>query len=612
MKNETSEEASKPVANNSSLMTAENSSSIQSKLNNRRKKLALLNKKKYSNTALFENKKRELSLKEKEKESKKQKNSIYITDVTSSKFRDTNFETKSTLHTTKNNQTYNSIKSRTKHSFSRTANINTNKNRNSSLPYITNYNPRTDEKNFLTYFGNIFTKDYVKNIYKEKIEPKKESNENINLNKKKNKTFRDDKNEYIRKTNEIKRLKYELDLKKHALEDFKFKLMNKINSFEKTNADILAYKEDIENNFISRYNDNLRKLSRKLYDLKIELDIQNNKLKGLKNDINNLKQSIVKKENCLKDIEKWLKLQIFIKEGKNPTDLKTALIKYKGKLIFNSMEELEGHINYKQSQNLRLIQKYNKIEKEKEKLFPWLEDQEKSFHNLENIFINNITEKLIILNSLKKREKNLLATINQLKKENISNKDENDNKNKKENTETKIALNELGVKYKPILYKNNIYHYIDCIFCGILANNIQGISLDTKDSNQLYNVNIQKEKKALIQMNFIEISLNYLISTINKKIANDKNSVIIIEKTTKLIESYHKMLNVNRNKMEMKKKRDKILKKVQDRSNKNYVFYRGKTDYNVVKEQKNINIEKMKNKKKLKNIDIWDFFYDVQ
>ena len=329
MKNETSEEASKPVANNSSLMTAENSSSIQSKLNNRRKKLALLNKKKYSNTALFENKKRELSLKEKEKESKKQKNSIYITDVTSSKFRDTNFETKSTLHTTKNNQTYNSIKSRTKHNFSRTANINTNKNRNSSLPYITNYNPRTDEKNFLTYFGNIFTKDYVKNIYKEKIEPKKESNENINLNKKKNKTFRDDKNEYIRKTNEIKRLKYELDLKKHALEDFKFNLMNKINSFEKTNADILAYKEDIENNFISRYNDNLRKLSRKLYDLKIELDIQNNKLKGLKNDINNLKQSIVKKENCLKDIEKWLKLQIFIKEGKNPTDLKKALIKYK-------------------------------------------------------------------------------------------------------------------------------------------------------------------------------------------------------------------------------------------------------------------------------------------
>ena len=45
MKNETSEEAPKPVANNSSLMTAENSSSIQSKLNNRRKKLALLNKK---------------------------------------------------------------------------------------------------------------------------------------------------------------------------------------------------------------------------------------------------------------------------------------------------------------------------------------------------------------------------------------------------------------------------------------------------------------------------------------------------------------------------------------------------------------------------------------
>ena len=384
--------------------------------------------------------------------------------MTSSKFRDTNFETKSTLHTTKNNQTYNSIKSRTKHNFSRTANINTNKNRNSSLPYITNYNPKTDEKNFLTYFGNIFTKDYVKNIYKEKIEPKKESNENINLNKKKNKTFRDDKNEYIRKTNEIKRLKYELDLKKHALEDFKFNLMNKINSFEKTNADILAYKEDIENNFISRYNDNLRKLSRKLYDLKIELDIQNNKLKGLKNDINNLKQSIVKKENCLKDIEKWLKLQIFIKEGKNPTDLKKALIKYKGKLIFNSMEELEGHINYKQSQNLRLIQKYNKIEKEKDIIDELLEkirnkqdlgipkaDPKKAFEQLEQDLKLGLEQ----LNQIKtnSNKKTILDTQNELEKKNFE-------KNKKYNeviselTKTITKTNDLNNKYRKGTYYN--------------------------------------------------------------------------------------------------------------------------------------------------------------
>ena len=54
-----------------------------------------------------------------------------------------------------------------------------------------------------------------------------------------------------------------------------------------------------------------------------------------------------------------------------------------------------------------------------------------------------------------------------------------------------------------------------------------------------------------------------------------------MEKTSKIIDSYHKMINENRNKTDMKKKRDNILKKVQNRANKNYAFSRGKTDYNV-------------------------------
>ena len=59
MKNETSEEVSKPVINNSSLITAENSSSLQSKFNIHRSKLASLKDKKYSNIAVFENPNRE-------------------------------------------------------------------------------------------------------------------------------------------------------------------------------------------------------------------------------------------------------------------------------------------------------------------------------------------------------------------------------------------------------------------------------------------------------------------------------------------------------------------------------------------------------------------------
>ena len=593
MKNETSEEVSKRVANNSSMITAENSSSIHSKLNLRRNKLAAIRDKKYSNIALFENPNREWPPKDK----KKPKGGLYITDMTLSKFRDTDLETKSTLVTTNNQQTYSSTRNRNKKNFFKTK---------STLPYITKYSEKTDEQTFLNYFGNMVTNgDFEKKMEIEKVKNEKKL-------KKKSKTFRDDKNTFLRKTNEIKRLKYELDLKKNAMEEYKENLKTQINSFNYTISNIKAYKEDIEKNFISKYNDNLRNLTRKIFDLKLFSDKQNNELKNLKKEVANLKQIISKKEGTLKDVEKWLKLQIYIKEGKKPENLKNALKKYQGKLIFDSMEELEGTLSYKQNQNLRLIDKYNKSEKEKDRLIPWLADQEKSYENFKKTFIVNIEEKLEILNSLKKREQDLIQTINQLKKD-----DENIELNeiKKVSIEdicnNQMSMNELGIKYKPIKQKNSMYDYINCIFYCIISNDISGISLDTNISSQLNNAILPNFKRAIIQINFIEISLNYLISSINQKVTSDKNYRQIMEKTCKVIDAYHRMMNVNRNKKEMKKKRDNILKKIEKKANKNYVFSRGKTDFNVVLEQKNKEMERLKNKKHLKNIDIWDFLHDV-
>ena len=604
MKNETSEKSSKPVVNNSSMITAENSSTLQSKLNLRKNKLAQIRDKKYSNTALFENQKREWPLKEK----KRPKVGLYITDVTISKLKDSELDTKSTLHTTYNHPTYNSTKNRNRNNFFKTK---------SSLPYITNYNnynQKLDEETYLEYFKNMASDEN----YLQKMEQEKEKSER-KLKNKKSRTFRDDKNAYIRKTNEIKRLKYELELKKNAMDNYQENLKIQLNSLNYTMANIQAYKDDIENNFIAKYNEALRIFPRKIYDLKLLSDKQNNELKQLKNDVMNLKQLITKKELALKDIEKWIKLQIFIREGKNPENVKAALKKYNGKLIYNSMEELENNLTYKQNNNLRLIDKYNKSEREKKNLMPWLAEQEKSYENFKKTFSVQVDEKLVELNSLKKREEDLIKTIKQLK----SNDETNEfNEIKKLGNEPQIMniheiysnqtlTNELGIKYKPIKKKNNIYHYIDCIFCSILSNDISGLDLDTNSINQLSNINLPKFKRAFIQMNFIEISLNYLISSINSKIISDKNNMQIMEKTCKIIDSYHKMLNVNRNKKEMKKRRDNILKRVEKRANKNYFTSRGKTDYNVVLVQKNREMERLKNKKYLKNIDIWDFLHDV-
>ena len=604
MKNETSEKSSKPLVNNSSMITAENSSTLQSKLNLRKNKLAQIREKKYSNTALFENQKREWPLKEK----KKPKVSLYITDVTVSKLKDSELDTKTTLHTTYNHPTYNSTKNRNRSNFFKTK---------SSLPYITNYNnynQKLDEETYLEYFKNMTSDEN----YLQKMEQEKEKSER-KLKNKKSRTFRDDKNAYIRKTNEIKRLKYELELKKNAMDNYQENLKIQLNSLNYTMANIQAYKDDIENNFIAKYNEALRIFPRKIYDLKLLSDKQNNELKQLKNDVMNLKQLITKKELALKDIEKWIKLQIFIREGKNPENVKAALKKYNGKLIYNSMEELENNLTYKQNNNLRLIDKYNKSEREKKNLMPWLEEQEKSYENFKKTFWVQVDEKLVELNSLKKREEDLIKTIKQLKSNDETNEFDEVKKlgnepqimNIHEIYSNQTLTNELGIKYKPIKKKNNIYHYIDCIFCSILSNDISGLDLDTNSLNQLSNINLPKFKRAFIQMNFIEISLNYLISSINSKIISDKNNMQIMEKTCKIIDSYHKMLNVNRNKKEMKKRRDNILKRVEKRANKNYFTSRGKTDYNVVLVQKNREMERLKNKKYLKNIDIWDFLHDV-
>ena len=604
MKNETSEKSSKPLVNNSSMITAENSSTLQSKLNLRKNKLAQIRDKKYSNTALFENQKREWPLKEK----KRPKVGLYITDVTISKLKDSELDTKSTLHTTYNHPTYNSTKNRNRNNFFKTK---------SSLPYITNYNnynQKLDEETYLEYFKNMTSDEN----YLQKMEQEKEKSER-KLKNKKSRTFLDDKNAYIRKTNEIKRLKYELELKKNAMDNYQENLKIQLNSLNYTMANIQAYKDDIENNFIAKYNEALRIFPRKIYDLKLLSDKQNNELKQLKNDVMNLKQLITKKELALKDIEKWIKLQIFIREGKNPENVKAALKKYNGKLIYNSMEELENNLTYKQNNNLRLIDKYNKSEREKKNLMPWLAEQEKSYENFKKTFSVQVDEKLVELNSLKKRGEDLIKTIKQLKSNDESNEFD---EVKKLGNEPQIMdiheiysnqtlTNELGIKYKPIKKKNNIYHYIDCIFCSILSNDISGLDLDTNSLNQLSNINLPKFKRAFIQMNFIEISLNYLISSINSKIISDKNNMQIMEKTCKIIDSYHKMLNVNRNKKEMKKRRDNILKRVEKRANKNYFTSRGKTDYNVVLVQKNREMERLKNKKYLKNIDIWDFLHDV-
>jgi hypothetical protein len=467
-------------------------------------------------------------------------------------------------------------------------------------------------------------------LYNEQYNEQAKPYENVNLNKKKLKhyrTFRETKNEFIRKTNEIKRFKYEIDIKKGAMEDYKQNMRTQICGLEKTINDIKSYKDSLENNFLSKYNEEIRKLERQLLEDRLKDDENNRNLKILKNEVNSLKIALVKKQDVLKNIQKWIILQIFIKEGVEPKSLKNSLEKYQNKLIFETPEELENCLEFKEHENLRLIETYNRIEREKEKYKQEYDENKKELGNDDQQIDLLLIQKESLLNSLKKKELYLKNKLYKLKIEKNNFQPENSNKIKrcKSSTNTYInnqnlfsfqdsdlQTNELGILYKPVKFKNNIFDYIDCIYTTLMSNNINWPSTHLKYFHQMYNIGITKSKKSVIKMKIIEVSLNYLFASINKKVINNKQNLLIKEKVCKIIDLYHKKINGNKNKLEQQKYRETLLNKIKEKNSKVHYLPRGKIEkYNIVNIQKKREEERIKNKKAIKKVDIWDFLYDI-
>ena len=239
-------------------------------------------------------------------------------------------------------------------------------------------------------------------------------------------------------SNEIKRIKYEMDLKKQAIEEYKDNIKMQKCGIDFTMANLKTYRDNLENNFLTKYNDNLRKLERELFEQKLKSDQQNNELLLLIKEVSSLKSLITKKENILKNIEKWLHLQIYIKEGVDPKDLKQSLQKYNNNLIFNSLEELNNALIHKENRNLRLIEKYNKNQKEKDNYVTQFLEHEKEAENMDQNIDIIIEQKEKILSQLKTRNNNLLMTINGLNNEkNISQKNKINKRSKSVNNKRK-------------------------------------------------------------------------------------------------------------------------------------------------------------------------------
>ena len=610
MKNEASINNSKQIANNSSLLTAENSSK-NSKLIMKRNLLRNAYNQKFTNMALFEIPRRKLP-KTNNNSRKKNGNGIYITDLTISKFRDTGFETRTTQETLNSNyRTQNKLSKIKKKSY---------KNSKNSLPNIkTGFSKQNSNPFYSTCCNRKSNMKHLTMLYNEPWLNSEEDNDKRNNGQK---IVRDDKKEFLKKTNEIKRLKYEVELKKEAIEEYKENIKLQKNSIEHTISNLQTYKDNLENHFLTKYNIDLRKFEKELLLLKLSNDRDNNEINNLNKEISSLQYLLIKKENIIKDIEKWIKLQIYIKEGEEPHNLNIALKKYENTFIFNSLEDLNNTLTMKENKNLRLMEKYNKIQKDKQYYIEELQQLEKEVKNSDKSIYTLMSQKEHILNSLKSRQSILNSTINSLTYSNTRNTITTRNKTYTRCKSSKIKThshiyneelkkNDLGILYKPITIKNDIIFSIDCIYISIIKNNIKGLKLDSNLLTQANNINVSKNKRAVAKMEIIEISLNYLISSIKDMIKSDKNNVIIMEKTLKLIDLYHKKINGNKNKEEVKKNWNNLMKKIEEKNKKNYFLPRGKIEkYNIVSIQRNKNHIYTKNKQFEKKIGIWDFLYD--
>ena len=75
----------------------------------------------------------------------------------------------------------------------------------------------------------------------------------VNKAKKDKKRLKEERTVFLRKTNEIKRLKYEVNLKKEAMEEYKENLKMQKSGIDHTISNLKTYRNNLENGFLSNY-----------------------------------------------------------------------------------------------------------------------------------------------------------------------------------------------------------------------------------------------------------------------------------------------------------------------------------------------------------------------
>ena len=417
---------------------------------------------------------------------------------------------------------------------------------------------------------------------------------------------------YVLKTKELNRIRYCMNLRSESMKKYNNSIRDQIKSIDYTIKSINAYRNNLENRFLSEYNQQLRVLDKAILNDKLEDEKLKNEIVKLKKINTNLLAKIKKNEFNKYYIEKWIGMQIYVKEGilldeKNISDYISE--KYNGKLIIDSPEEFDEMFQKKEKKNLKLIEKLNMSQEEKIGLFKDLKILKENNIDDKELTLS-ILEKEKLLNLLKMRNNQLLIEKRELSKgqhleisNNLSASTPNilpkknfmDNKNREKKTDNKINL-------------NNIYKLIQKGFNYIVENDKETTG-NFKEALHNINTILNRSTKALTQMKIIEMSYTFLTYYKENNIQRHQK---FYEKIMEQIDLEKKMLKSEKYKKEEKERALELYKKFEAKKDKIIFKPRHQDIYsNLIYIEKIKREERRKNKKSKKEIDIYDFLYDI-
>ena len=417
--------------------------------------------------------------------------------------------------------------------------------------------------------------------------------------------------DYIHKTKEINRIKYCMNLRAESIKEYNYNLREQINSIDYTINSLKIYKNNLENNFLNEFLIQLRTLNQITLKERLEEERLRNDLVKLKKEIYNMLAKKRKTEINKYQIEKWLGLLVYIKEQNKIDENKIpsyVFKNYNGKLIIETIEDFDDFYKKKEQKNIRLIEKLNTTNSEKMLLFKDLNNIKQSYSEDKDLIVT-ILEKRKLLELLKIRN-------NELLKERREALRLQDNSSYTENKDSKAILPQINYlknnkdknKEKTKINLTIIYNLIQNTYDFINLNDKECLEEIQESIPVINNMNI-KSTKALSQMKIIELAYTFLLYY---KEYNIHGNEILYKNLLEEIELNHNRVKAEKHKKEEELRNLELYKKLQAKKDR-IVFKPTRQDNyaSLVYIEKHKKESKKKTKKVKKEIDIFDYLYDL-